>query len=268
MNYDEHGHGYSIHRRPDPRIASRIHAALGDARTVVNVGAGSGSYEPADRYVLALEPSPVMRAQRSAVLAPAISAHAESLPLDDESVDAAMAILTVHHWTDRVAGLRQLRRVARGPVAVLTIDVALLPSYWLLADYVPEVIEIDSRRFPAVELITKTLGGTASVESIPIPSDCSDGFVEAYWGRPEAFLDDGIRSAQATWKGLPPGVESRAVSTLAADLASGRWDRRHGHLRGQSSYDAGLVLVVSRPARAVRDAQPLPASPTIRTPHQ
>jgi SAM-dependent methyltransferase len=248
MNYDEHGHGYSIHRRPDPRIASRIHAALGDARTVANVGAGSGSYEPDDRYVLAFEPSQVMRAQRSPVLAPAISAQAESLPLDDQSVDAAMAILTIHHWTAPVAGLKQLRRVTRGPVAVLTIDVTLLPSYWLLAEYVPEAIEIDRRCFPAIELITKTLGGTASVESIPIPSDCSDGFVEAYWGRPEAFLDDDIRSAQATWKSLPAGVESRAVSALAADLASGRWDARHGHLRGQSSYDAGLVLVVSRPA--------------------
>jgi len=248
MNYDEHGHGYSLHRRPDPRIASRIHAALGDARTVANVGAGSGSYEPDDRYVLAFEPSKVMRAQRSPGLAPAISAPAESLPLDDKSVDAAMAILTVHHWRDPVAGLKQLRRIARGAVAVLTIDVTMLPSYWLLAEYVPEVIEIDSRCFPAIELVTDTLGGTASVESIPIPSDCSDGFAEAYWARPEAFLDDDVRAAQATWKSLPPGVESRAISMLAADLASGRWDERHGHLRGQSSYDAGLVLVISRPA--------------------
>lgn len=248
MNYDEHGHGYSIHRRPDPRIASRIHAALGDARTVANVGAGSGSYEPADRYVLAFEPSQVMRTQRSPELAPAISAYAESLPLDDESVDAAMAILTVHHWTDPVAGLRQLRRIARGAVAVLTIDITMLPSYWLLAEYVPEVTEIDSRCFPSIELVGQALGGTASVESIPIPSDCSDGFLEAYWARPEAFLDEDIRAAQATWKSLPSGVESRAISMLAADLASGRWDERHGHLRGQSSHDVGLVLVVSRPA--------------------
>jgi SAM-dependent methyltransferase len=247
MNYDEYGHGYSIHRRPDPRIASRIHAALGEARTVANVGAGSGSYEPDDRYVLAFEPSQVMRAQRSPELAPAISAHAESLPLDDESVDAAMAILTVHHWTDPVAGLKQLRRIARGAVAVLTIDVTMLSSYWLLAEYVPEVIEIDRGCFPAIELLTDTLGGTASVESIPIPSDCSDGFVEAYWARPEAFLDGDIRAVQATWKGLPSGVESRAITMLAADLANGVWDERHGHLRGQSSYDAGLVLVVSRP---------------------
>jgi SAM-dependent methyltransferase len=248
MNYDEHGHGYSGHRRPDRRIASRIHAALGDARTVANVGAGSGSYEPDDRYVLAFEPSRVMRAQRSPELAPAISAHAESLPLDDESVDAAMAILTVHHWTDPVGGLKQLRRIARGPVAVFTVDVRMLPSYWLLAEYLPEVIEIDTRCFPAIELIAESLGGTVSVESIPIPSDCSDGFVEAYWARPEAFLDDGIRAAQATWRSLPSGVESRAISMLAADLANGAWDERHGHLREQSSYDAGLVLVVSRAA--------------------
>jgi SAM-dependent methyltransferase len=248
MDYDEHGHGYSICRRPDPRIAARIRAALGGACTVANVGAGSGSYEPVDRYVLAFEPSRVMRAQRSGDLAPAIAAQAESLPLDADSVDAAMAILTVHHWTDPVEGLRQLRRIARGAVAVLTVDVTMLPRYWLVAEYVPEVIDIDRQCFPAIELITETLGETSSVEPVPVPSDCSDGFVEAYWARPEAFLDDRIRAAQATWKGLPSGVESRAISALAADLASGRWDERHGHLRRQTSYDAGLVLVVSRPA--------------------
>jgi SAM-dependent methyltransferase len=198
MNYDEHGHGYSVYRRPDPRIAYSIHAALRDARTVVNVGAGSGSYEPDDRYVLAFEPSHVMRAQRPPGLAPAISAHAESLPLDDESVDAAMAILTIHHWTDQVAGLRQLRRIARGTVAVLTIDVTVLPRYWLLADYVPEVIDIDRRCFPAIEVVAESLGGTVSVESILIPSDCRDEFVEAYWARPEAFLDDDIRALTRT----------------------------------------------------------------------
>jgi SAM-dependent methyltransferase len=248
MDYDQHGHAYSIYRRPDPQIASYIHAALGDARIVANVGAGTGSYEPDDRYVLAFEPSQVMRAQRSAELTPAIAAHAESLPLDDDSVDAAMAILTVHHWTDPVAGLRQLRRIARGAVAVLTVDVTMLPRYWLVAEYVPEVIDIDKQCFPAIELITESLGGTSSVESVPIPSDCTDGFVEAYWARPEAFLDDHIRAVQGTWKGLPPGVESRAISMLAADLASGRWDERHGHLRRQTFWDAGLVLVVSRPA--------------------
>jgi hypothetical protein len=248
MDYDEHGHCYSARRRPDPRIASRIHTALGDARTVANVGAGSGSYEPDDRYVLAFEPSHVMRAQRPPGMAPAISARAESLPLDDKSVDAAMAILTIHHWTGQITGLKELRRIARGPVAVLTVDVTVLPRYWLLADYAPEVIEINSRCFPAVELVAESLGGTVSVEPIPVPADCSDGFVEAYWARPEAFLDDEIRAAQATWRSLPPGVESRAISRLAADLANGRWDKRHGHLRGQSSYDAGLVLIVSRPA--------------------
>ncbi len=248
MDYDQHGHGYAARRRPDPRIASRIHAALRDARTVANVGAGSGSYEPGDRYVLAFEPSQVMRAQRSAGMTPAISACAESLPLDDDSVDAAMAILTIHHWTDQIAGLTELRRVARGPVAVLTIDVTMLPRFWLLADYVPEAIEIDSRCFPAAELVAESLAGTVSVEPIPIPSDCSDGFVEAYWARPEAYLDDDIRAAQATWRSLPPGAESRAISRLAADLADGTWDQRYGHLREQSSYDAGLVLIVSRSA--------------------
>jgi SAM-dependent methyltransferase len=246
IDYERHGHGYARRRRPDPTIAARIHAALGDARTVVNVGAGSGSYEPEDRHVLAFEPSEVMRAERPRHLAPAISARAEDLPLDGQSVDAALAILTVHHWDNPAAGLRELRRVTRGPVVVVTFDVEALANYWMLADYLPEAVDDDRRRFPGVARIAELLGG-ARVESVPIPADCVDGFFEAYWARPEAYLDQAVRSAQSIWPRLPPGVEQRAIRSLEADLTSGAWDVRHGHLRSEPGYDGLLVLVISQP---------------------
>jgi SAM-dependent methyltransferase len=245
IDYDRLGHGYAQRRRPDPRIAARVHAALGDARTVVNVGAGAGSYEPADRYVLAVEPSATMRAQRPAELAPAIDARAEALPLDDDAVDAAMAMVTVHHWEDQPAGLRELRRVARGPVVVLTFDIEVFAGFWMVTDYVPEVLDDDRERFQPVGEIARTLGG-ADIEAVPIPFDCTDGFFEAHYGRPEAYLDPGLRAAQSVWPRLPEGVEQRAVDALAADLASGEWDRSHGHLRTQAEYEGGLRLVVSR----------------------
>ena len=247
IDYERHGHGYARHRRPDPRLAARMHAALGDARTVVNVGAGSGSYEPEDRYVLAFEPSEVMRAQRPRHLAPAISARAEDLPLDSQSVDAALAILTVHHWDDAAAGLRELRRVTRGPVVVATFHAEALENYWMLADYLPEAIDDDRRRFPAVARIAELLG-QARVESVPIPADCADGFFEAYWARPEAYLDEAVRSAQSIWPRLPPGVEQRAIRALEADLTSGAWDARHGRLRREPGYHGLLVLVISEPS--------------------
>jgi SAM-dependent methyltransferase len=244
IDYDQLGHNYARRRRADPRIAARVHAALGDARTVVNVGAGAGSYEPIDRYVLAIEPSSTMRAQRSLVLAPAIAAKAEALPLDDRSVDAAMAILTVHHWDDPPAGLRELRRVARDRVVVLTLDINVLAQYWLLSDYLPEALADDRARFPPIAKITDALGG-ARVDPVQVPADCTDGFFEAYYARPEALLDPSVRAAQSAWPRLPQGVEERAIAALAADLVSGEWDRRHGHLRDADSYDAALRLITT-----------------------
>ena len=243
-HYDTHGHGYSRHRRAEPRIAARIHAALGDARTVVNVGAGAGSYEPEDRYVLAIEPSATMRAQRPAHLVPAISAYAEALPLDDASVDAAMAIITVHHWEDVARGLRELRRVARGPVVVLTLDLDAFGGYWLVADYGPELLAVERKLFPGPAEIAAALGD-ARIEPIPVPAGCQDGFVEAYYGRPEAYLDASVRSAQSVWRRLAPGVESRIVAALSDDLASGAWDDRHGSLRSQPEYESTLRLIVA-----------------------
>jgi len=247
-DYDRHATAYPAQRRADPRIAACIHAALGYARTVVNVGAGAGSYEPEDRYVIAIEPSAGMRAQRPAHLAPAIDARAEALPLDDDAVDAAMAIFTVHHWDDRVAGLRELRRVARGPVVVLTLDIDVRARFWFFTDYLPEGLAEECGRFLPVDEIAGVLGG-ALVEPVPTPADCSDGFIEAYYARPEAYLDPAIRAGQSLWPLLRAGVERRALAQLEADLASGAWDERHGHLREQPAHDGALRLVIAQDKR-------------------
>jgi len=244
IDYDALGGGYAALRRPDPAIAARIEAALGDARTVLNVGAGTGSYEPPDRHVIAIEPLATMRAQRPPHLAPAIDARAESLPLDDDSVDAAMAVLTVHHWEDPRRGLGELRRVARGPVVIATFDVDALAEFWLLRDYLPEAAADERRRFGPIEAVVAALGG-AEIETITIGASCADGFAEAYYARPERFLDPLVRGAQSAWPRLAPGVQQRAVAQLEADLVSGAWDARNPGLRSAPSYDSSLRLVVS-----------------------
>jgi SAM-dependent methyltransferase len=245
VDYEHHGHTYAQHRRPDPRIAGRIHAALGDARTVLNVGAGAGSYEPSDRWVLAVEPSATMRAQRPPDAAPAIDARAEALPFDDDAFDAAMACVTIHHWSPAAAGLAELRRVSRGPVVVFTFELESLPAWQL--DYLREGVEKELPRFPAIDDIVNALGGRTRVEHIPTPGDCTDGFFEAFWRRPERLLDPAVRSAQSVWALLGPGVEERMVDRLAAALDSGAWDTEYGHLRDQSELDGALRLVFSEP---------------------
>lgn len=245
MDYERHGRTYARHRRADPRIAARIHAALGDARSVVNVGAGAGSYEPGDRDVLAVEPSAAMRAQRAPGAAPAIAARAEALPFDDDSFDAAMACLTLHHWEPPEAGLAELRRVARGPVVVFTFDLEALPAWE--QDHLAEGLEVERPRFPAINAIGSALGGRVRVERVPTPGDCVDGFAEAFWRRPEALLDPEVRAAQSMWTLLEPGVEHRIVARLAADLASGAWDAEHGGFRTRETFDGSLRLIVSEP---------------------
>lgn len=243
VDYDVHGLTYDRHRRADPRIAARIESALDDARTVLNVGAGSGSYEPTDRWVLAVEPSATMRSLRPSHLAPAVDARAEDLPLDDDSVDAAMACVTIHHWDRPELGLAELRRVSRGPVVVFTFELGHLPAWQ--KDHLRECLEIEGPRFPAIASIEAALGGRTRVEALPTPGDCADGFFEAYWRRPEALLDPEVRASQSIWALVPGEVEDRIVERLAADLASGAWDAEHGHLRNEDAYEGSLRLVIS-----------------------
>jgi len=241
-DYGQVGAGYARYRRPEPAIYLHILAAIGDARTVLNVGAGSGSYEPRDREVTAVEPSATMRAQRPPELPAAIDASVEELPFPDRAFDAAMAISTVHQWPDLASGIDELVRVTRGPIVILTSDPVALRRFWL-ADYLPELLDIAARRFPAIETIASLLEG-AEVRDVPIPLTCTDGFEEAYYGRPELLLDLGAQRAISAWSFLGPGVNDRFMRHLAADLESGAWDRQYGHLRTQPTFDGALRLVV------------------------
>jgi len=243
FDYELGGQSYATVRRTDPRIAAVVHEALGPARTVLNVGAGPGSYEPMDRYAVALEPSATMRAQRPVRAVPALRGVAEELPFDDKSFDAAMAMVTVHQWLDVQAGLRELRRVTRGPVVVLTFDGDALDRFWL-TDYVPELIEAERRRYPGLEFIGETLGAAAVIRTVPVPNDCLDGFTEAFFARPEAFLQEGVRRGQSAWGFVEEGVEERFVEHLRGDLESGAWDARYGALRNQDYFEGSLRLVV------------------------
>lgn len=243
--YDRTGHGYAAVRRGDPRISARLEAALGDAESVLNVGAGTGSYEPADREVTAVEPSRLMISQRPAGAAPAIQASAERLPFDDDSFDAAMAMITVHHWRDLAAGLAEMVRVARRRVVVLSFDPAPLADLWVI-EYFPRAFEIHSDYMPPLEEIAAGLGGAVAVETVPIPRECTDGFFFALWDRPEMQLDPDVRRASTVWHVMEPERIESGLDELRADLESGRWDERHGHLREQTSeLDLGLRLLVA-----------------------
>lgn len=245
-NYGRIGNDYRKYRRPDPHIAAAINAALGDAMTVLNVGAGAGSYEPSDRKVTAVEPSASMRDQRPPHLARAIDATAERLPFVDDCFDASMATFTVHQWHDKAAGLAGMRRVTRGPVVILSCDPTLLDRFWL-AEYAPEAIAVEARRYPRMETIAEGLGGDVQITSVDIPLECTDGFSEAYYGRPERLLDPGARLANSAWSFVEPGTEERFIEKLSGDLGDGTWDRRFGHLRTQPCFDGSLRLVISRP---------------------
>ena len=241
-DYGTIGGGYSRYRRPDPRIGRAVSAALGDARTVVNVGAGAGSYEAAHLDVTPVEPSAAMRAQRPVGLRPAVDAVAEQLPFPDDAFDAAMTTFSVHQWSDPAAGLREMRRVSRGPVVVLTCDPALVRDFWLYA-YAPLVLDTEARRYPAVRDIADALGGEVTVEPVPIPADCTDGFNEAYYARPEMLLDPGARQACSAWSFVDPATADRCTESLRTALADGSWDAAHGSLRRQPHLDGSLVLV-------------------------
>jgi SAM-dependent methyltransferase len=242
--YDTIGATYTITRRTEPRIAEQIWAALGDARTVLNVGAGTGSYEPSDREVTAVEPSALMRAKRPADAAPCVAATAEKLPFDDQSFDAAMALSTVHHWQDPIAGLREMRRVARR-VVVFTFDDSdegWCRRFWLTRDYLPEVADLLAGR-PSLTEQARAIG--ARTEPVLVPWDCVDGFFEAYWRRPEAYLDDHVRRGVSVWARVGPDAEQRTVRSLRDDLASGRWADRNRDLVDLDAAELGLRLLIA-----------------------
>ena len=240
--YDTIGSTYTVTRRTDPRIAARVWAALGDARTVLNVGAGPGSYEPPDRDVIAVEPSAVMRAQRPAGAARCVAAAAEGLPFEDQSFDVAMAISTVHHWQDPIAGLLEMRRVARR-VVVFTCDTtnrSWRRRFWLTRDYLPEVA---ASRIGLATKLARAIG--ARMEPVFIPWDCADGFFEAHWRRPEAYLDERVRRGVSVWARVGVDVEERAVRSLRDDLVSGRWAERNRDLVALDAAELGLRLLVA-----------------------
>jgi SAM-dependent methyltransferase len=246
--YDAIGATYATTRREDPRIAALIHEALGEARTVVNVGAGAGSYEPHDRHVIAVEPSEVMIAQRDPGLPPAIRSGAYPLPLDDQSVDAAMAILTIHHWDeDQERGVREMRRVARGPAVILTFDPEVSARMWLIADYLPEIAELDRHTCPPPDTLARWLGGEVDVRPVPISRDTPDWSLGSFWAHPERVLNARARSSVSGFARMPPEVVERVVAAVERHLGDGTWDDRHGHLRKLRDYDAGLRLVVANP---------------------
>jgi SAM-dependent methyltransferase len=239
------GLNYTDFRQPDPRIEAAILAALGDARSVVNVGAGAGSYEPTDREVIAVEPSPVMIAQRPPGTAPALEGIAESLPLDDKSVDAAMGVLTVHHWPDLEAGLAEMRRVARRRIVLLTLDADAASNVWLIEDYFPEAGSMDRDVMPSQARIRVNLPD-AAIEPVPVPRGCLDAFSSALWDRPEWLLDPEVRRASSIWHRMPADAAKRGLERLRADLESGRWDESHRHLREDTpELDLGLRLLVA-----------------------
>lgn len=240
--YDEIGGTYTVTRRTEPRIAAQVWAALGDARTVLNVGAGTGSYEPPDRDVTAVEPSAVMRAQRAPGAARCVGASAERLPFEDRSFDAAMAFATVHHWPDPIAGLREMQRVARRVIVFTceTTESSWRRRFWLTRDYLPEVAA--SRTGLATQLAS-AIG--AQVEPVLIPWDCADGFFEAYWRRPEAYLDENVRRGISVWTAVGQDAEARAVQQLRDDLASGRWAERNRDIVDLEEAELGLRLLVA-----------------------
>lgn len=237
--YDSIGVNYAELRKPDPRIAKTIEHALGDARMILNVGAGTGSYEPTDRQVTAVEPSLEMIRKRSPSTVRAVQASADDLPFDDDSFEASMAILTIHHWPDKEAGLREMRRVTRGPIVLLTADPSVRP--WL-TDYLPQLTTLDEGQMPRMSDYERWLGN-ALISPVLVPHDCTDGFLYAYWRRPSAYLDARIRSGSSSfWK---IGSAEEGLSRLSRDLETGEWQRRYSDLLELEEYDAGYRLVIS-----------------------
>ena len=241
--YDRLGIGYSIHRRSDPDILSAVQVALGGAQRVLNVGAGTGSYESCSPLTVGVEPSAVMIGQRPRGSAPVVQGTAETLPFPDGAFDAATALLTVHHWSDLDRGLREVVRVARR-VVVLTFDPEVHDTFWLFAEYLPEATTGRSQRPLAPSVIASRLGG-GHIEVVPVPPQCHDGFTLAYWRRPHAFLDPPVRACCSSFADLPDLMVGEAMAALASDLESGRWNDDHADLLRSTTYDGGLRLITA-----------------------
>ena len=241
--YDEIGKRYTSTRRPDPRIAAAIVAALGDAEFVINVGAGAGAYEPVDRSVVAVEPSWQMIEQRSRAAGVVVRAVAEALPFGGGTFDAALAVLTLHHWTNWRSGIDEMKRVARRLV-IFTAEPSDAASFWLTDAYFPEIIELDRGRYPSTADLVDHIGA-CRVERVPIPHDCIDGFLAAFWRRPEAYIDPSVRGGMSGFSLIDRGVVAAGVARLKSDLESGAWERRFGHLRSLEALDVCYRLVVS-----------------------
>ena len=251
--YDQIGIGYTSRRRPDPRIFQRICEALASCVTVVNIGAGTGSYEPPS-CTLAVEPSQRMIDQRSAQSAPCLCAFAERLPLEDRSFDGSLAVLTIHHWQDVSAGLKEMRRVSRQRVVLFTWDPEYPADFWLPRDYLPEILELDCPRFPTMRQLAQWLG-PIEIQPVLIPADCADGFTGAYWKRPEAFLDPDVVRTNSVLAQLDPRVVAQGLARLGRDLESGAWTQRNAALTALEELDLGYRLIiadVSNPAHAFR----------------
>lgn len=241
--YDRIGDNYSQTRQEDSRWKDLITEALGDARTVLNVGAGTGSYEPTDRYVLAVEPSSTMRAQRPPTSAPSLVGVAEDLPFDDDSFDLTLAILTVHHWGDIERGVSELRRVGRRTI-VLSYDMRIQRSFWLTRDYIPEIAEAEITRVPSIEKLHSLLE-PAEIKPMPVWHDHEDGVMTAYWQRPDCLLEPKVRLSCSALRLTNHESVSRGLGRLSKDLLSGEWDRKYGALREQKTYDAGFRLIAA-----------------------
>lgn len=247
-DYDRRGGPYSAVRQPDAAIESLICEQLGNARFILNVGAGTGSYEPRDRHVIAVEPSSTMRANRASSLPPALNCVAENLPFDANAFDASLAVLTIHHWPNLVAGLHEVRRVTRGPVVIMTFDPDAHTEFWM-ADYVPEMTVVERRRYPSIDRIEAGLASPCRVLKVPVSVGCTDRFQVALYGRPEEFLREEVRRSQSAWNFVPDGVEERFVTQLREELRSGKWDAKYGYLRTKPTIECQLRLVVSDPTQ-------------------
>ena len=243
VDYASAGQRYAEFRQPEPAIATQILRALGDAKRIINIGAGAGSYEPTDREVVAVEPSATMRAQRPPHLSEAIDAVAEGLPFADHEFDAAMGTFTVHQWSDLQRGIAEMKRVTRGPIVIMAADPERLHDFWI-AKYIPEALDRELSRFPKIDRLVSLLGDGTRVETIPIPLRCRDGFTEAYYGRPERFLEPAVTGAMSSWTLIDQNIVARFREKLAADLESGAWDVEFGHLRTQPTYDGSMRLVI------------------------